>query len=338
MAYNFPGGSTITTTQFDVLVGGAANTIGGVGPGTTGQILQSGGNAANPAYSTATYPATATSTGTILRADGTNWSATSSTFPNTNASGDLIYGSGSNAYSNLAIATIPGQYLIFDGSNPVWFNPRKHSLMFDDFITSGVTSAYNWRQTTTGGATGINNDVDSGHPGQLQLGTGTTTTGVAFIGLSQNSAFQNIILGGGSITYIWVVKIDTLSNGTDTFSVSLGLGANTSGGTRQNGVFFYGDSNTTANWQCETVLASTANTFDSGVAISTAWTTLMCTINAGATLATFFINGSQVGTTNSDFPIVSISPLIWILKSAGTTGRTINADLFYMFQNLTSNR
>lgn len=52
--------ATQSVTQFDVLVGGAANAITSVGPGSSGQVLQSSGNAANPAYSTATYPATTT--------------------------------------------------------------------------------------------------------------------------------------------------------------------------------------------------------------------------------------------------------------------------------------
>lgn len=61
-------------TQFDVLVGGASSsTIGSVGPGSAGQVLQSGGNAANPAYSTATYPATAGTSGNVLTSDGTNF-------------------------------------------------------------------------------------------------------------------------------------------------------------------------------------------------------------------------------------------------------------------------
>ncbi len=70
---------SITATQYDVLVGGAANAITSVGPGSAGQVLQSGGNAANPAYSTATYPAVATSANTFLKADGTNWVASAST-------------------------------------------------------------------------------------------------------------------------------------------------------------------------------------------------------------------------------------------------------------------
>jgi hypothetical protein len=62
-----------TVTQFDVLVGGASNAITSIGPGTAGQVLQSGGAAANPVYSTATYPATAGTSGNVLTSDGTNW-------------------------------------------------------------------------------------------------------------------------------------------------------------------------------------------------------------------------------------------------------------------------
>lgn len=62
----------VATTQYDVLVGGASNTIVSIGPGSAGQVLQSGGNASNPVYSTATYPATAGTSGNVLKSDGTN--------------------------------------------------------------------------------------------------------------------------------------------------------------------------------------------------------------------------------------------------------------------------
>lgn len=63
--------ATQSVTQFDVLVGGAANAISSIGPGTAGQILQSGGAAANPAYSSATYPA-ATTINQILYSSSTS--------------------------------------------------------------------------------------------------------------------------------------------------------------------------------------------------------------------------------------------------------------------------
>ncbi len=75
---NFSGTSFSASalTQYDVLVGGASNAISSIGPGSAGQILQSAGNAANPAYSTATYPSTAGSSGNILTSDGTNFVST----------------------------------------------------------------------------------------------------------------------------------------------------------------------------------------------------------------------------------------------------------------------
>lgn len=114
MAYK--QGSTVpgTVTQYDVLVGGAASAVASVGPGSAGQVLQSGGNAANPAYSTATYPTTATGTGTLLRADGTNWVATTSTYPNTNAINTLLYASSANVMS--ALATANSGVLVTNGS------------------------------------------------------------------------------------------------------------------------------------------------------------------------------------------------------------------------------
>ena len=70
-----PNFSGSTVTQYDVLVGGASNAVSSVGPGTSGQVLQSGGGSGNPAYSTATYPSTAGTSGNVLTSDGTNWNS-----------------------------------------------------------------------------------------------------------------------------------------------------------------------------------------------------------------------------------------------------------------------
>lgn len=103
-------GSTLTyaltgLTSHALLVGAGTATITKVGPtATAGQVLQSAGSSADPAFSTATYPSTATSTGTILRATGTNWAASTSTYPDTNAVSTLLYASSSNVMSALATA------------------------------------------------------------------------------------------------------------------------------------------------------------------------------------------------------------------------------------------
>ena len=118
----------ISVTQYDVLVGGAGNAINSVGPGSAGQYLQSGGNSANPAYSTATLPATATGTGKVLIADGTNWVASTPTFPNASASsGKIIISDCTNwiastpTYPNTSGSA--GKVVISDGTNNVYSTP-----------------------------------------------------------------------------------------------------------------------------------------------------------------------------------------------------------------------
>lgn len=100
------GGGTgqTTLTNHGVLVGAATAAITQLAAGSAGQVLQSGGASADPAYSTATFPTTATGTGTLLRADGTNWVATTSTYPNTNAVSTLLYASSANVMAALATA------------------------------------------------------------------------------------------------------------------------------------------------------------------------------------------------------------------------------------------
>ena len=71
------------------------------GTSTAGQILRSGASSA-PSWSTATFPSTATSTGTILRADGTNWVATTATYPTTTTINQLLYSSAADTISGLA--------------------------------------------------------------------------------------------------------------------------------------------------------------------------------------------------------------------------------------------
>jgi len=88
-----------------VLIGAGASAFTVVGPtSTAGQVFQSAGASVDPAFSTATYPAIATSTGTLMRADGTNWVHSTSTYPDTNAINTLLYASGTNAMAALATA------------------------------------------------------------------------------------------------------------------------------------------------------------------------------------------------------------------------------------------
>ncbi len=88
------------------------------GVAAANRVLLSG-NTATPAWSTATYPSTATSTGTILRANGTNWLVSTSTFADTYSASTILYASGANTVSGLGTANYG--VLITNGSGvPSW--------------------------------------------------------------------------------------------------------------------------------------------------------------------------------------------------------------------------
>lgn len=80
-----------------------AGATGFVVVGTAGQLLQSAGSAI-PVYTTATYPTTAGTSGTILRSNGTNLVNSTSTFADTYSASVLLYSNGANTVTGLTTA------------------------------------------------------------------------------------------------------------------------------------------------------------------------------------------------------------------------------------------
>jgi hypothetical protein len=121
----FDGASSFSATAltpYCVLVGNTSNNITSVGPGTAGQAFQAKGVSANPAYTTATYPSTASSSGKILIEDGTNWVASTPAYPNAaSTSGKVIVSDGTNFVTSTP--TFPNasatsrKIIVSDGTN-----------------------------------------------------------------------------------------------------------------------------------------------------------------------------------------------------------------------------
>jgi hypothetical protein len=98
------GGTAASNLTANTILAGGGASINFVGPGSAGQLLTSSGSGAPPVYTTATFPATATSTGTILRANGTNWVATTATYPTTTTASQILYSSATNVIGGLSTA------------------------------------------------------------------------------------------------------------------------------------------------------------------------------------------------------------------------------------------
>ena len=82
----------------------ATNGSQNIATAATGTVLQGAGVGTTPVFSAATYPSTAAGTGTLLRADGTNWVATTATYPTTTTINQILYSSSGSVISGLATA------------------------------------------------------------------------------------------------------------------------------------------------------------------------------------------------------------------------------------------
>ena len=169
---------------------------------------------------------------------------------------------------------------------------------------------------------------DANRFGIGQLTTGTTATGRAAIG---TTSFDSIVLGGGIVKYCAVVKIQTLSNGTDTFLVQCGL-HDAVGGSPVDAVYFsYTHSENAGDWTTYVYNNSgTTGGFDTNVAVATAnWYRLEIEVNAAGTQAVFSINGSVVQTFTGTIPTGTTRALgffVNIRKTLGTNARTLLCD------------
>ena len=137
------GGTGDTTlTNHGVLIGQGTSAVAATAAGSAGQVLQSGGAAADPTYSTATYP-------------------------NTIATGDLLYGSTTNVTSALTVGNVN---TIFSSSStaPQWAGRNIYSELFTDFL--GTTGGlYSGSGSGAGAGVGFTNstNVDANHPGVI---------------------------------------------------------------------------------------------------------------------------------------------------------------------------
>lgn len=166
------GGVNAGTINQIAYYAAAGATVSGVGPGSAGQLFQSNGSGSAPAYTTATYPATATGTGTLLRANGTNYVASTATFADTYAASTLLYSNGANAVVGLATANngvlitsnagvpswlansgTPGYVLTANSGAPPSWQAASGGSSWVNQTTATVTMATNTGYTANAGAT-----------------------------------------------------------------------------------------------------------------------------------------------------------------------------------------
>lgn len=155
---------------------------------TANQVLLSGSSGA-PSWSTATYPATAAGTGTLLRANGTNWAASTATFANTYGASELLYSNGANTVVGLTTAN--NGVLITSAGGVPSISSTLPAAVQANITATGTVATGTWNGSVIGGTyggTGVNN------------GASTITVGGNFE-MSGAFTFTGTVTGNTAVTF-----------------------------------------------------------------------------------------------------------------------------------------
>ena len=248
--------------------------------------------------------------------------------------------------------------VIVSGSGSVWtldaheVRKRKARQGFDfytDFLNS-VAQANGEAQlldtrTGTNAATSAQASDAANHPGIVRSTTGTTATGRT----APATATSFMRLGGGEVLYETLLNVTALSTGTERFQLVVGFLDTLNAANQVDAVAFVYDeggvstgSAASANWQCLCAANSTRTWAGSGQAVAAAtWVRLGILVNAGGTSVDFLINGTVVATTTTNIPTAAgrETGFGWLLiKSVGTTARTVDFDYLLVSQLFTAER
>lgn len=216
-----------------------------------------------------------------------------------------------------------------DGTRTVTFK--------DDFFGRTSVNGSPFIESASGTGADVDTNVrasEPSHPGIASLTTGTDSTGYASLVTRNQSC---IALGGGVWKIQVVFLVPTLSDGTDTYTMRLGLGDSTVGAAATDGVLIdYTHSVNSGKFRAVTRSNSTETATDTGVTVAIdTWYRLDVVVNADASEVEFWLREGDTGdptlvaTHSTNIPTgvgretgVQLS----ILKSAGTSARLLHVD------------
>jgi hypothetical protein len=221
---------------------------------------------------------------------------------------------------------------------------------FTDFINETTATANDlMSETNSGTSAATANQVSdaTNHPGLLRSTTGTTATGRAALASGTN-IFR---LGGGELVFETLVNVTTLSTSTERFQLVVGLLDTLTAANQTDAVAFVYDeggvstgSTASGNWQAVTSNGAArswnAGASGSSTVAAATWVRLKIIINAAGTQADFYVNDTLRYSHTTNIPSGSNAVGFgWLLiKSVGTTARTMDADYVMVEQDFTTAR
>jgi hypothetical protein len=228
-----------------------------------------------------------------------------------------------------------GTYAFFNVANG-WkncvgggFDPVKNFTYYNDMFSATSGDDVAW--AATGGsnsATAVGSVA--GHPGVAQHSTGASATGVSSV-TAPGTAGILFDANGDTWTYDAVVRVTTLSTGTERFSYRAGFIDSATAESTDGCFFRYSDNVNAGNWQGVCRSNTTESVCDTAIAVTAnAWDRLSIFVDPLNSTADFHVDSSSVNcSVTTNIPTgagrgTSFGSML--LKSVGTTARTVDID------------
>ncbi len=197
--------------------------------------------------------------------------------------------------------------------------------LIDFYASTNGDNQCNTQANGTGASSAIIDVLDNTRAGLIKLDMGTTTTGNALVAQTSTSR-KNIILGASTVILETCINLNTLSNGTDTYTFMFGALDTQLSTTPTNGVWIgYSSGVNSGNWTINSRAGAGTSTTNaaSGPSAATWYKLRLVITNASSAQAFVGVAGSDftsIGTLSASLPTAALT--IWtvqLIKSAGTT-------------------
>jgi hypothetical protein len=206
-------------------------------------------------------------------------------------------------------------------SRSLRFELFEHFLNFP--TTSGsVSGSLDLQVSLASGAVSLAGS-DAAHPGVIRLSTGIVATGRAGLQTGLNA----VLLGSGVYEIEFSFKLSSsLSDATNTYSMWLGFSDSITGiGANTAGLYYSSASNTNFLYVCRKASVETA--IASSVVADLNWHIINIVVDKPGNNAVFTLDNTTPVTVSTNVPNTNrIGLCSYILKSVGTTARTLDID------------
>ena len=240
-------------------------------------------------------------------------------------------------------------------ANTIPAQPNAALNFYDDFLYSGATADFTaattrygeWTATQAGSTKSItpqgsSTSVLAGRPGIMNIST-SSAGATCSIGMIGNNNGNIKVATNGVITATWYFRINTLSDGSNTYTLQIGLSSALTTGTADSVYFSYTHGVNSGQWVCCSSIAGVGTNRNSTTAVATGYQVVQIVFTPGSQ-AEYFVGTTLANLTSivtpvaTNLPTAQCSPIFILNKTVGAATISKDLDLFTLTQTFTTAR